>query len=288
MQQFLYIDDFLSLVEHNTFSAASKDRCITQPAFSRRIQLLEESLGTKLFNRNTNPIQLTESGKIFLTHAQQLHKSSLSAIQDIRHHLSALDNPIRISTSHTLAIACFPKLLTALNPQHNIPIKLNAKRIGQCVEDILGKQADFALIHTHKDVSITNKIEQHILEKDYLVAVHTPTCQSTKNLLAYSKDTGLSAFLQKCPQFTSHTQNITFESPSGEVLKALCLESHGTAIIPKTLIEKELERNELILNKALNINIELDISILRLKNTAYYERQEKIWKKIQKHEILSQ
>ena len=43
-----WLDDYLALIETGSFSAAAEKRHVSQPAFSRRIQQLEEWLGVTL------------------------------------------------------------------------------------------------------------------------------------------------------------------------------------------------------------------------------------------------
>ena len=50
-----WIEDFLYLSQYGSFAKAAKARNITQPAFGRRIKLLEEWVGVDLVNRNTYP-----------------------------------------------------------------------------------------------------------------------------------------------------------------------------------------------------------------------------------------
>ena len=46
-----WIEDFLYLSQYGSFAKAAKARNVTQPAFGRRIKLLEEWLGADLVNR---------------------------------------------------------------------------------------------------------------------------------------------------------------------------------------------------------------------------------------------
>jgi DNA-binding transcriptional LysR family regulator len=55
-----WLQDFLSLVRNGNFSRAAAERHVTQSAFSRRIQALEDWAGAPLFDRATHPIELTE------------------------------------------------------------------------------------------------------------------------------------------------------------------------------------------------------------------------------------
>jgi DNA-binding transcriptional LysR family regulator len=135
-------------------------------------------------------------------------------------------------------------------------------------------------------MTTNSQVEWCKIGEDELITVQTPSCQTPQKLLAYTKDTGLSHCLENNSAFLKHTDDITFESRSGEVLKALCLAGHGTTIIPKSLIIKELKNNDLIISDRIKVNMKLDIEIVRLKNIHHQDRQEKIWKKMQKHEIM--
>ena len=75
-----WLQDFLILSETKNFSLAAQLRFVTQPAFSRRIQALEKSLGCKLIDRRTNPLSLTKEGIAFQPTAQSvLHLLNNSA-----------------------------------------------------------------------------------------------------------------------------------------------------------------------------------------------------------------
>jgi len=52
----------LAVAEYKNFTIASEHCFVTQPTLSMQIQKLEDELGTKIFNRNKKPIQLTEIG----------------------------------------------------------------------------------------------------------------------------------------------------------------------------------------------------------------------------------
>ena len=53
---------FLTVAEEGTFSAAAEKLHITQPTLSRQIKGLEEELGTILFMRTGNRLELTKEG----------------------------------------------------------------------------------------------------------------------------------------------------------------------------------------------------------------------------------
>lgn len=51
------------IYKEGSFSKAAKDLYISQPSLSATVKKVEQKIGMPLFERSTNPIQLTECGK---------------------------------------------------------------------------------------------------------------------------------------------------------------------------------------------------------------------------------
>ena len=56
------LEAFTAFVKLQSTSQAALQLGITQPALSRRIQSLEQTIDLKLFDRNTRPLKLTTIG----------------------------------------------------------------------------------------------------------------------------------------------------------------------------------------------------------------------------------
>nr|WP_299244942.1 LysR family transcriptional regulator [uncultured Halomonas sp.] len=86
-----HIRAFIAVAETLHFKKAADILCITQPAFSRLIKGLEESVGAELFKRTTRQVELTEAGRLFLAECQEAlshlergaHLAQLAAQGDI-------------------------------------------------------------------------------------------------------------------------------------------------------------------------------------------------------------
>lgn len=63
---------FVAVAEERNFTRASERLHIAQPPLSRQIQQLEDILDVALFVRGSRPLELTEAGRFFYGHAQQL------------------------------------------------------------------------------------------------------------------------------------------------------------------------------------------------------------------------
>lgn len=81
------IEAFVTINRVGGFTRASLLLHLSQPAISRRIELLERELGAPLFERLPVGIRLTEAGRAFLPYAQQM----LAAVEDGRTAVRALE-----------------------------------------------------------------------------------------------------------------------------------------------------------------------------------------------------
>lgn len=63
---------FLAIAETGSFSEASRRCCLSQSAISQQIKVLEDELGTSLFERSSHRVVLTESGEVLLPVAHKV------------------------------------------------------------------------------------------------------------------------------------------------------------------------------------------------------------------------
>ncbi len=63
---------FVALADQRNFTRAAQTCHLSQPAFSALIRTLEDTLGARLFDRDTRSVQLTPEGRLFDTSARRL------------------------------------------------------------------------------------------------------------------------------------------------------------------------------------------------------------------------
>lgn len=102
---------FVLVSECRSFSLAADKLHLTQPAVSKRITALEESLGALLFDRIGHNVSLTEAGKALLPRARQI----LLAVDDSRRAVQSLGDSVAgrlaLGTSHHIGLHRLPLLL---------------------------------------------------------------------------------------------------------------------------------------------------------------------------------
>ena len=94
-----WLEDLVALAATRSFSQAAERRFVTQPAFSRRIRSLENTLGLTLVNRARTPIELTEAGQLFLVTARNM----VEQLGEVVHYLGTPPPPAASSLLPFLA-----------------------------------------------------------------------------------------------------------------------------------------------------------------------------------------
>ena len=63
---------FQSVAKNLSFTKASQELFVSQPAITKHIQELEATYQTRLFDRQGSKISLTESGRLLLEHCERI------------------------------------------------------------------------------------------------------------------------------------------------------------------------------------------------------------------------
>ena len=69
---FQTLDYIIAIAEEKSISKAADRLLLSQPALSRQLKRVEESLDTKLFDREENAKHLTPAGKIYVNGARSI------------------------------------------------------------------------------------------------------------------------------------------------------------------------------------------------------------------------
>lgn len=75
------IQYFLKVAETLNFTVAAKELYLSQPALSKQIRQLEETVGVQLLKRDTKRVELTEGGKIMVQTWSSITRETEEAIQ---------------------------------------------------------------------------------------------------------------------------------------------------------------------------------------------------------------
>lgn len=127
-----------AVYQERSFSRAAQKLFISQPALSAKVKRVEERVGAALFDRSTNPVQLTPAGEYYI---QAVEKVML-AEEELREQLSRLadrrSGSITVGGSAYFCSYVLPQL--AADFQHRFPsctvhlLEGNTGELTQCLQ----------------------------------------------------------------------------------------------------------------------------------------------------------
>ncbi len=284
-----WLQDFIALEKFHNFSEAAKSRHVTQPAFSRRIRLLETWLGVTLINRDTNPVQLTEAGQAFLPKAESI----IEQITDCREQLQLLvqgKSSIDILTQHSLMVGFVPYLLEAMQPVLGESLmRFISNDQPDSVQQFLDNKSDFLLCFSSLGLPQRlnkNHIEKLCIGQDRLLPLtgvdaqgtplHRVCNHKTLKVLSYPEDSFFRRLITEDCGDKVQTK-VVFENALSAGLKVMAVKGYGMAWLPESLIAQELQTGQLqVIDSGLLKPIPLDINLYRHKASTATASQ-KFW-----------
>ena len=173
-----WLEDFLALAEHRTFARAAEARHVTQPAFSRRIQSLEDWMGTRLFVRSPQGTTLTPAGAFLRAQAEDLTRNIYRLRQDALEVAGREASVISIAATHALSFVFFPDWIRS-HPQFATlgPLNLISDTMEACEQIMSRGDADFMLCHYHRDAMPRFEASQFtsvVIGRDVLLPLCAP------------------------------------------------------------------------------------------------------------------
>lgn len=106
------------IVRCGSMTKASESLYLSQSALSQYIHRLEKTLGTLLFDRETNRLRLTPAGEIFLREGNSIFNAYKNMCQHIRQVSSGSREEVRMGVSSFYRQFFLPNLTKALKKDH--------------------------------------------------------------------------------------------------------------------------------------------------------------------------
>ena len=104
---------FRTVAKSLSYTKASRELFISQPAITKNIQLLEKELGLRLFNRKGNRIYLTEEGTVLFNYANKLVAFEMELEDELNSFRKIPTGTLKLGCSTTIAQYVIPPVLAA-------------------------------------------------------------------------------------------------------------------------------------------------------------------------------
>lgn len=280
-----WLEDAQVLAQTLNFSRAAALRHVTQPAFSRRIQALEDWLGTALFLRSRRDVRLTPAGEAFLRRIAPL-APTLHAAREEAQQIAGLRRPsVLFLATHVLSFTCFPALMRRVDAGGGMgAFQLVSDTLRACETLMARGAAQFLLCHHHPRMQLglePERFRRLVVGHDVLQPCSATAADGSTPrwplaspgvlpLLGYSPDSGLGRILAGHPPFAALGERLQagFTSDLAATLLAMCRAGDGIAWLPRSLVEDDLRRGTLVDVAADGDSLRIPVEICLLRPTA--------------------
>lgn len=243
---------FITVAETGNVTRASALLNLVQPAVSRQLRLLEQDLGTELFERGRHGMQLTPPGKTMLEYARRI----LDEVARAKAEIQPGDGPVTGIVSIGLLSSTCDLLATRLATEvarsyPYIRLRLTIGYAGHLLDWLEAGDLDAALIYGQKE---TPALRVKPLLEESLWAVAAPAARLSRKrpvplarvaqqpFILPAAPQGLRAAIEHAATEAGVALQVFAETNALNVQKELVAQGHGWTILPAVAVTQDVER----------------------------------------------
>ena len=169
-----WLEDILAVIETGSFIEAAKRRFLSQPAFSRRIRMIEAHVGAELFDRSKKPVKLKSGVSAHQASIRELVVRLHELRADLKKQAQDGENQIIIASQHAITTSVAPSLIKNISAKNNLSTLLKSANRDECYALLMTKQVDLILIHhSNADESLDHQgfFQKYELAQERLIPV---------------------------------------------------------------------------------------------------------------------
>ncbi|MBM7542264.1 LysR family transcriptional regulator [Amphibacillus cookii] len=231
-----WLKSYMVIVEEKSITKAAERLNISQPALSKQLKGLEGEYNTRLLNRTTKGIEVTEAGCYLYNQAKSLIQQSNLIKREIQEISGS--NKMIIGSLPSVATSYLPRfqlenhcvfiqnysqaLIHALeNNQVNISLIDNFFYNGPLVKKDLFSEGYVALVPKNYNLGQVDELSWKLIEQ-YPLILHSSPCDTSIKIKSYADDHNIQL-------------NITKYVPYGEFLYGYVLSGEGMTVVPQLI-----------------------------------------------------
>lgn len=243
-----HLESFLRVAHFLSFSKASDELKIAQPAISKQIKSLEEFFGEQLLIRNRQQVSLTVFGKRIVTELGGLHHEIGQRVQDTKGDSDVLEGEVRFGCLSEVGEKLFIGALNSFK-RKNPSLKVHTQFLkgNQIIQKLKEGSLDIGVV---ADKVILEGVRCYKLMDEEIIMIGNSRAKinpkdklSSLPFVGHSQDDPLlMAYLQKFgPRFQGQKLNFEFIVNSHRAMIDIVKKHPFFCVVPKISVEKELK-----------------------------------------------
>lgn len=270
---------FKTVADKKSFSGAAQALFISQPAVSMHIKSLEDHFGTRLFDRNTQQVTITEAGRILYEYVEKILSLQDEAEKDISALTGCIRGTLSVGASFTVGEYVIPQVLGCFKKQHpQVRVLLKVTNTEQIVKLVLKQALDLGLVESR--VNNFELIAKPFMKDELIVLLPVGHPLAGKEFILIDELVALPFILREQGSGTRKITedrlteaginlselNVVMELGSTEAVKEAVEAGFGATIISKWAVQKELKLGTLVSVKVKEVSLVRKFYVIYNKN----------------------
>ena len=244
---------FYEVAKAGNISKAAKELYISQPAISKAISKLEDSLGLSLFTRSSRGVQLTSEGEILFEHTREAFDALDRGEQELKRIQEFDIGHLRIGVSNTLCkYILLPYLKTFIDQYPHMKVTIESQATAQTLGRLEQQKIDLGLVaepSVRRDLAFipdTFVTTPNYLENLYLREGRDTSLFETGNIMLLDTSNMTRHHVDEYMAENNICPHQILEVTTMDLLIEFAKIGLGIACVIKELVQKELDSGLLV------------------------------------------
>lgn len=245
------LEAFVSVARSGSFSDASLQLRITQPAVSKRVAQLETELGERLFDRIGRQVILTQAGHTLLPRAQHILSEASDALRALDNLRGDVGGRLTLATSHHIGLHRLPPVLRIFTARYpRVDLDLRFLDSEQACAKVARGELELALVTLPNDTS-AELVATPIWRDRLRIAVATDYAFGATTLSTFADLARFPAILPPAGSYTRELIDAKFQEMKLsvsekmstnflETIKMMVSVGLGWSVLPETLLDTQV------------------------------------------------
>jgi DNA-binding transcriptional LysR family regulator len=253
---FRQLEMFHAVAENLSFTIAGQKLYVAQSAISRKIRLLEEELGERLFKRVNKRVFLTPAGEVMLRYTRRVFQELRNAVLEVSELANMNRGTIRIGGGMTACMYILPPVIDRFQARYpKVEIQVVTGPADVLLPQIRNALLDVGVVTlpvNSPDLEVTPFGTEEMVvvasrrNRSLARLRHMPARDISKYpLIIFTRATATRALLDAYFQRVGIEPRIAMESESVATIKPLVGVNLGISILPLPAVAAEEKRGEL-------------------------------------------
>jgi DNA-binding transcriptional LysR family regulator len=251
---FRSIETFVWVVQLKSFRRAAAKLNTTQPAVSLRIAGLERAFGVSLLNRERGRIAPTEPGRLLLDYAERLLRLRAEMIGAVADR-GRLGGSLRLGVAETIVHTWLPRFIERMSATYpGIVLEIEVDISTRLREGLLGQTIDLAFLIGPLSAPTIRNTPLCTFPIAFLASPRLGLCTTTSSLadiaalpiITFARNTQPYVHLRELLAQAALPPARVHASASLATVVRMALDGFGIAVIPPSIVERELADGRLV------------------------------------------